>query len=358
MVKTINFRLLYLLLLVIFLLQGSWLNAQVSCSAAAPPQVEAGQPFEYTLTLNERPNKISAVNFGNVKVLGGPDQVSYNQTTIDANGKVITNVSFKFTYVLQADNVGSLVIPGTSFIVDGNTVKSNNVTVNVVPSGQGRAANGNQNRTQQAQSQGTPQLADNDAFIKCYASKSSAYQGEQVVLTYKLYISGTFNGGYQVTNITPPSQNGLWSYQLGDPNAEAPRTTETLNGKRYTVFEIRKNAVFPQKTGEITIAPMSIDFVGRVVYQTQNSRSVWDQFFGGGQQAKDFNLNLKSNSIKLNVKSLPTTNQPENFDGVVGNYTIKSSLTRADLKANDATNLKITISGNGNLQHIEALNLV
>jgi hypothetical protein len=41
----------------------------------------------------------------------------------------------------------------------------------------------------------------------------------------------------------------------------------------------------------------------------------------------------------------------------VGNFTLSSSLSRAQLKANDATNLTVTISGTGNLQHIDALDI-
>jgi hypothetical protein len=43
---------------------------------------------------------------------------------------------------------------------------------------------------------------------------------------------------------------------------------------------------------------------------------------------------------------------------LAGNFTLASSLSRAQLKANDATNFSVTISGTGNLQHIDPLDIV
>jgi hypothetical protein len=54
---------------------------------------------------------------------------------------------------------------------------------------------------------------------------------------------------------------------------------------------------------------------------------------------------------------LPQNNKPENFSGLVGSFNLSSSLSRTQLKANDATNLTITINGTGNLQHIDALEI-
>jgi hypothetical protein len=87
------------------------------------------------------------------------------------------------------------------------------------------------------------------------------------------------------------------------------------------------------------------------------SNNPWDDFFGGGQRAQDINLKIKSNSVQLNVKELPQNGRPDDFSGVVGNITMKANLSRNQLKTNDATNLTITLSGTGNLQYIDNLNL-
>lgn len=345
--KNGSIRLFFLFLFSIFLVPEIY--SQVTCSASAPPRVEVGQTFEYKVTLNEKPSGIVSTNFSNFKVVGGPLQGAFSSTT-NINGQRTETNSYVYTYYLQAEKKGSLVIPSTVFKVNGQQVKSNNVTVNVVDASPG----GQQKQGQSSSTSSAPTLDENDVFIRASVSKTNVYEGEQVIVTYKLYVGNTFNGGFRKSNLNIPSQSGLWSYELSDPNNEPAPTSENLNGKSYRVYEIRKMALFPQKTGEIVINPLELDFLGRVIYQAQRSRSPWEQFLGGGQRSQDYRLHLKSNSIKLQVKPLPTANRPADFSGLVGSFNLKSNLTRTELKANEATDLTITISGSGNIQHIQA----
>lgn len=327
------------------------LMAQVSCTAQAPSQVGVGQAFRYQVTLNEKPSKILNTNFGSFDVLNGPSQGSSSSISI-INGQMTKSSSYSYTYTLAATKEGQLTIPGVTFSVNGSQVKSNSVTVNVVKDGDGGGqsqAQGRQ-RQQQQQSQG---FNKKDVFVKAYCSNNNPYVGEQVIITHKLYVGPSVNGGYQVTHVNAPTQSGLWSYTLGNPDADAPRTTEVVDGKKYTVFEVRKTAVFPQKSGKITVTPFEIGFVARVIY-TQQSNDPFDMFFGGRQYAQDYELDLKSNSVVLNCKALPENKQPEDFSGLAGNFKLSSNLSRNTLKTNDAANLTITVSGTGNLQHVEA----
>lgn len=331
-------------------------QSQTTCNAKAPSQVGVGQTFEYTVSLNEKPSKIASSNFNNFTIVGGPSQGS--STSISSiNGQTTQTSSYYYSYYLRADKTGSFTIPGTSFIVNGKQVTSNSVKISVVEGSPQQSSTSNRGQSSRQTVNSSPTLDKNEIMIKAFASRSTPYEGEEVIITHKLYIGEGVNGGYQVTKVNMPTQNGLWSYQLGDIDADPPKSYETINGKRYLVLEIRQTAVFPQKSGKITITPLEMDIIARVIYQARSGGSVWDQFFGGGQRAQDHKLNIKSNSITLNVKKLPIANRPDNFSGIVGNFSIKSSLSRTELKANDATNLVITITGKGNLQHIEQLDI-
>lgn len=329
--------------------------AQVSCTAQAPSRVAAGQPFRYQVTLNEKPSKIQNTNFGGLDVLNGPSQGSSSSISI-INGQVNKSSSYTYTYTLAADKEGSYTVPGITFVVNGSQVKSNSVTITVVEGGAdagGAAAQGqsrNRKSNQQSQSQG---FDKREVYVKAYCSNSNPYVGEQVIITHKLFVGPSVNGGYQVTHVNAPALSNLWSYTLGDNEGEAPRTTEVIDGKRFTVFEVKRTAVFPQKSGKITVTPFEIGFVARIIY-TQQSNDPFDMIFGGRQYAQDYELDLKSNSVELNCKALPEANQPEDFSGLTGNFTISSNMSRTELKTNDAANLTITVSGTGNLQHIEA----
>jgi len=322
--------------------------AQTTCVASAPSQIRVGQPFNYTVTLNEKATQISTTNFNHFNVLNGPSS-GYSSSISTVNGRTTQNTTYTYTYTLSAKAEGTFTIPPTSFKVDNKTIKSNPITITVIP---GATPNQNQRSGQQSNSK----FNEKDVFIKASASKSNPFVGEQVIITHKLYVGPTVNGGYRVDNINIPTQSGLWTYTLGDQNGTAKQSTEVIDGKRFTVFEIRKTAVFPQKAGEITVTPMEMKFIARVITQQSSGDPFFDQFFGN-QSARDYELNIKSNSVTLNVKPLPTSSQPDNFSGLTGSFTIKALLSRDQLKTNDATNLTITVSGTGNIQHIEKLNI-
>lgn len=334
------------------LTMATLLHAQTTCKSSAPSQVAVGQTFNYSIVLNEKATNIAPMNFNHFNVLGGPNQ-SFSSSSSWVNGQHTTNVSYTYSYVLQAKQEGTFTIPAATVTVENQQVKSNAVTINVVAASQQAQT---QPRGRQPQRQQAPAFDKNDIFVKAYASKSTPYEGEEVIITHKLYVGAGVNGGYQVTGVNAPTMSGFWSYTLGDPNAEAPQTSEIINGKRYNVHEIRRTAVFPQKSGKLTVTPFELDFVGRVLYSVQ-SNDPFDFFFGGGQRAQDYELKLKSNSVNLEVKPLPTANQPADFNGVVGNFTMNATLSRDQLNANDATNFVVTISGHGNLQHIDNLNV-
>ncbi|MCL2435168.1 MAG: BatD family protein [Lentimicrobiaceae bacterium] len=329
--------------------------SQVTCTASAPPQVAVGQNFTFTFTLNQRAQQIAALQFPGFDILSGPNQSSSTSVTMSGGQTVHTN-SFSYSYTLRAQREGTFTIPAAVFVVDGNQVKSNTVQIKVVAAQQ--SGTPQQQQQQGGRSQQAQVFDKNEVFVRASASKTNPYQGEQVIITHKLYVGQGVNGGYRVTSATMPTQSGLWSYTLGDQSAENVAKQEVLNGKKYSVHEIRRTAVFPQKTGEITITPMEIEFLAGVITQQSSGDPFFDRFFGGRQNTQNFNLDLKSDAIKLNVRPLPQNNKPDNFSGLVGNFTMTSSLSRAQLKANDATNLTITISGTGNIQHIDPLNII
>lgn len=344
----ISFKIFVTILLVICC---TTLWAQVSCTAKAPSEVGVGQAFRYQVTLNEEPSKMLSTNFADFDVLNGPSQGSSSSISI-VNGQMTQSSSYTYTYTLAAKKEGQFTIPGMVFVVNGSQVKSNAVTISVVEGG-GNGGGGSGRGQSQQRAQQSQGFDKRDVFVKAYCSNSNPYVGEQVIITHKLYVGPSVNGGYQVTSVNAPTQSGLWSYTLGNPDAEPPRSTEVIDGKKFTVFEVRRTAVFPQKSGKITVTPFEIGFMARVIY-TQQSNDPFDMFFGGRQYAQDYELDLKSNSVVLNCKALPESGKPEDFSGLAGNFTMTSNLSRNELKTNDAANLTITISGTGNLQHVEA----
>lgn len=350
-------NLLKVITIAFFLSNCTSLNAQITCTANAPPQVAVGQAFTFTFSLNQRAQQISSYQFPGFDILSGPNQSSQDNVQI-VNGQVTQSRSIAYSFTLRASAEGNYIVPAAIFVVDGNSVKSNSVPIKVVAAQQAGTHQSAQQQTQRNQNQPQNQPFDkNDVYIRASLSKSNPYQGEQVIVTHKLYVGQSVNGGYRVNNITIPSQSGLWSYTLGDPDAENPGKPEIINGKKFTVHEIRRTAVFPQKNGEITITPMQLEFLAGVITQQSSGDPFFDRFFGGRQNSQNYEFTVKSNAALLNVKSLPQNNKPDFFSDLVGTFSLSSHLSRKQLKSDDATNLTITIQGIGNLQHIDALAL-
>ena len=329
--------------------------SQVTCTASAPPQVAVGQSFTLTYSLNQRAQQISSFQFPGFETLSGPNSSSSTSMSI-INGQTTQSNTFSYSFTLRAQKEGTFIIPPAIFVVDGNQVKSNNVQIKVTGSQQAGTPQAQQqqgSKNQQAQT-----FDKNDVFVRASASKMNPYQGEQVIITHKLYVGQSVNGGYRVNSATMPTQSGLWSYTLGEQQTENIAKQEVLNGKKYAVHEIRRTAVFPQKTGEVKVTPMELDFTANVLSQQSSGDPFFDRFFGGRQNAQNYKLDIVSNAVQLNVKPLPPNNKPENFSGLVGHFTLSSSISRTQLKANDATNLTVTVSGTGNIQHIDPPDII
>jgi len=82
-------------------------------------------------------------------------------------------------------------------------------------------------------------------------------------------------------------------------------------------------------------------------------RNIFEQFFGTSG-FEDVAVKATSRVANLEVMDLPAEGRPANFNGAVGNFAYKVEPSRTNLKANDAFNLKITLSGKGNVKLIDA----
>lgn len=350
-----------------FLLSLSAVFAQdVTFYAQGPRQVNLGQRFYLTFTVNQEGTGFISPEIQHFEVLSGPS-LQTNSQFQSINGKISQSVSYSYTFVLQATETGTFTIPPAIITVKGKKVSSNTITIIVSnPGGAGAqnrqpAQRGNQGNVQQDNT-------GNDIFLKAVPNKTNPYIGEEIIVTYKLY-TPTSN-----LNINPPDKApsfpGFWSQNLLKDQDRMVQYKETINGKNYIVAEIRKEALFPQKTGNLTIAPLEQSVVYRVKVKGR-SPFADDPFFANDPFFKNFfddsNLGigyqnveklLKSNPVNIQVRPLPQQNKPIDFTGAVGQFTFKSTLDRTELKANEAMTLKLTVSGSGNLNLIDKPNVV
>lgn len=327
---------LFLLLFILF--AGLTARADdVRFSMSAPNAVELGSQFRLSFVLNTQGDNLKLPELNDFDVLMGPS--TSNSTSIQMiNGKTTRSVTFSYTYILQAKKEGKFTIQPATIEADGKTYTSNSVTIQVVK-GSSKPAGGGVDKP--AAKPG--QIDSKDLFVNVDLSRKSVYKGEHLLATIKIYSRVNLSG---FDDIELPNFEGFWSQDIDIPQ-QISLHREAYKGEIYNVGTLKKTILFPQQTGNITIKPVKI--VALVRQRIQQPQSVFDDFF---DQFSTVKATVLSQPVTVHVKSLPQA--PANYSGGVGNFSLESSITATDVKANDAVTLKLKISGNGNLKLIDA----
>ncbi|HHJ80769.1 MAG TPA: protein BatD [Candidatus Tenderia electrophaga] len=127
-----------------------------------------------------------------------------------------------------------------------------------------------------------------ELFIEAEATPNTAYVQQQIIYSVRFFRAVSINAA----SMAEPNINDadVVIEKLGDDSSY-----ETYrNGRRYVVIE-RKYALFPQRSGSITIEPITLD-----AQLTVTAASAFDPFAQSGATKR-----LKSNSITLDVKPVP-----------------------------------------------------
>jgi len=324
----------------------------VQFEAKTKTPVRVGERFRMTFSVNAEGANFMPPDFKNFRVLSGPNRSSRSSIQI-INGKVTRSVNYEYYYTLEATKEGVFEIKPATIEVEGKTYKSNSAKIRVVSGqqqAQGTARQSSPNRPANKSSQGG--LDSDMAFLSAQVDNKTPYQGEEVIVTYKLYYRVDI-ADYGIAQ--SPSYPGCWSQDLTNDNRQSGRYTETVNGKRYYVADIFKEAIFPQRSGKIESQPMQFKIVARVKKQSrdQRRRDPFESFFDSQFGYKTVEKTLESNALTLNVKSLPEANKPASFKGAVGDFSFSSSIDKQNVQANDAINLTFKVRGKGNIKLID-----
>jgi hypothetical protein len=331
-------KLIFLLTLLIATL-GAQLHAQKLTAQASKTSVAVGEPFQVTFSLNGSGTDMRIAHINDFDIYQGP----YNSSSMSVVNGVVTQ-SYSLTYVLGAKKEGKFLLGPATINVNGNTIQSNTLTIEVskASAGSSSAKQGN------PQDQGTANRSGGDnLFLTVQPSKTRVYVGEELTLIHKLYYKVDIVN-YSVSKM--PAMDGCF-VQDGKP---APPAAEMVDGERYMGGELKKTYVVPQRTGKITIEPMEADFIVRQ-QSNRRPRDIFEQLMGTGYEEAKYKL--RSKPVTIEVLPLPEEGKPANFSGAVGNYTFKATLSKDRVKANEAINLTITISGKGNIKLVDPLKI-
>jgi hypothetical protein len=335
-------RKIVLLLIFITTAIASWADEKITFTASAPEVVVSGDQFRLTFSINSQKIKdFRAPNIKGLEVLMGPSRSTQSSTQI-INGNVTSTKSTTFTYILMAEKEGTYSIPGATIVADGNNYTSNSVSVKVLPPDQSIGTASNNGRTSRNQAN-NGKISEKELFITATASKTSVYEQEAILLTYKIYTQ---------VNLTQlhgdmPDLKGFHTQEV-ELSSQKQWSLEHYNGRNYNTTVYSQYVLFPQQSGKLEIP--SITFEG-TVSQLVASDDPFDAFFNGGSNYVNIKKNIVAPKLTIDVKQLPA-GKPANFSGGVGEFTISSSINTQELKTNDAVTIKLVISGTGNMKLI------
>lgn len=191
-----------------------------------------------------------------------------------------------------------------------------------------------------------PRFTDEDLFIRAIPGTGSVYQNGQIVVSYNLY----FRTGIHLRQSRMADSwdaAGFWREELEVDPSPIPREVVS-NGLRYNMIVLKKVAFFPTRTGKLVIDPLKIETEAYVPYRSSDP---WGSFFAPLGQAQQ--IEVASEPVTIDVRPLPN-NPPPGFSGAVGSFTLNTEIDRLDVNAGESVEMKVTISGTGNIATLEA----
>jgi len=379
-------KLLFFLVLLIALVAYNTSFAQANFTAICPQKKIGKNDYLQVQFKVEHASNVESIDppsFKNFSVVSGPNQES-GMTSI--NGKVDQYVSIG--YVLKPSGPGKFTIAPATAKADGKEFQSNPLNVEVTNSSATSSSSGNSSNSLSAFGGNSPfanlnfdlptepvthQFDDyilkkgenvtdkvkKNLFIQLDVSKTSCYVGEPITASFKLYTR--LRSESTITDA--PSFNGfsVSEMELNNTNSSG---VEKYNGRDFNVYTLRKVQLYPLQPGKITLDPLVADNKVTFIKAEYASAQSGDMFLDMMQNFADAtaprdaiveqHVTLQSKPVEITVKPLPDENKPADFKGCVGNFSIQSSLQKNDITTDDAGNLKIIISGAGNIQLINA----
>jgi hypothetical protein len=139
---------------------------------------------------------------------------------------------------------------------------------------------------------------------------------------------------------------------------------EKLDGHWFQVHTIRKVQLYPLQSGAFNIDAMEVanevEF-SRSIVNKQTEQELTEKMYDVNETKKDrdanaelYQVNLKTEPVVINVKSLPHKNAADTFAGAVGNFSINAYVEKDSIRQNEESYLTVRVNGSGNFQRVSA----
>ncbi len=332
------------LLAALFCVSGARAAGDDTIVSARVDATRIGEGDSVTLTIEVRGTAPGAVEepdlsgLADFTVAAGPS-TSTSTSMVWQGGQASSTTTRQFSFVLLPRHRGTLTIPTVSIKVGNRIRRTDPITIEVVQ-GSVRPPSGNRGRGGPLGPGGgaSAEIPQGEIMVESEADRTSAYVGEQVLLTYTLYTQ------LEVVEMPSPQQlpsyTGFWVEEIPtDPRASIRKVRR--GGKEFVAITLMKKALFPTSSGTLTIDPTSFGLPVKA-----RSRDPFDSIFFTPTRT----LYRQTRPITIRVKPLPEKGRPDSFNGAVGKFRLSVESDRKETRVSEALDLKVTVSGEGNIR--------
>lgn len=293
-------------------------KAQTVTPSVSQNPIMVGQPAEYTISfsgIENLPNMLKP----RVDGLRFSDTPSTGQFNSIINGVISSEQ--RLTWAFSALREGRFTIPGRTVQVDGKALEIPPVTVDVVP------------QSEELRSR---------ALLQLQTPQGPFYVGQAIEARLVLLVRADIN----ISNISFPERNGE-AFSNTEFNAEPLRSRTRVDGRIYNAF-VWDIVLTPIKSGSTELS-----FSQSLAIQVQRSNDRFNSIFSFNMTRPE-SLTVQTDIIETEILPLPTENQPEGFNGAIGEFSLTTDLSSDTLKVGEPLTLTLRLSGKGNFDRISA----
>ncbi|MBZ0326556.1 MAG: BatD family protein [Altibacter sp.] len=311
---------------ILFFVALGTMQAQVQFEAKlSKTRLGINERLRVDFEMNQDGDNFNPPDFQGFRVVGGPNQAISNSYI---NGK--RSYSKTYSYFLSPQSRGKFTIGQATIDVDGQIYKTTPIQVEVTAAVDRPKDENN-----------ADYVASENVHLVAEISNVNPYLNEAITVVYKLYVSHDVSITSSWREIDTPKYADFWSQNI-DNQGNFKIYEGKYQGQDYRYVILRTTVLYPQKTGELDIEPLTLD----VPIDVQGNRR---DIFGRRLMTR-VNKTISAGNRTINVKPLPAAGRPDNFNGAVGTFQFDVTTNKTTLDAGEALELNVKVSGNGNIK--------
>ena len=313
------------LILLLFTFQG--LMAQVQFEARVSKNtLGVNERLRIDFIMNVDGDNFEQPSFDGFRIVGGPSQ-QISQSWV--NGR--SSFQKVYSYYLLPNQKGTFIIKQAAIEYNGQVYKTSPIKITVT-----NAVAQERDPNVQQQQQGG--VNGNEVLnLVAEISKTNPYINQPITVVYKLYFNGIGVTGFK--ELAKPKYKDFWNQNI---DIKQLQVEEGLyKGERCYFVVLKKTILYPQKSGNLTIEPLSLD----IGIQVPRGRDMFGRIV-----TDDGNKTVSAGAKTINVRALPEVNKPIGFTGAVGKLDFKITPSKTSLKNGESLDLVVSATGTGNMK--------